>query len=101
MAEGTLVDFETAHGWGLVTRVLEAEGFEAQVLEYARTFCPPGRASLSVGLIKRAVCSGADGSLADGLALERELQQRLFQSDDAREGIAAHVERRTPAFTGR
>ena len=50
-------------------------------------FTPPHRASQAVGHIKRAVQSGLEMSLADGLALERELQQRLFESDDAREGM--------------
>ena len=40
-------------------------------------------------------------SLGDGLALERELQQLLFESDDAREGIAANLEKRKPQFRGR
>jgi enoyl-CoA hydratase len=101
MATGELVDFERAHALGLVNQVLEAEGFHDKALEYARSFCPPNRASLSVGLLKRAVHSGLDGSLAEGLALERELQQRLFQSEDAREGIAAHLEKRAPSFKGR
>jgi enoyl-CoA hydratase len=47
------------------------------------------------------VQSGLEMSFLDGLALERELQQRLFESDDAREGIAANLEKRTPIFTGR
>ena len=34
-------------------------------------------------------------------ALERELQQQLFVSDDAREGIAAYVDKRPPSFKGR
>ncbi len=38
--------------------------------------------------------------LEQGLALERELQQRLFQSQDAREGIAAFVEKRKATFRG-
>ena len=37
---------------------------------------------------------------SDGLALERELQQRLFESDDAREGIAANLQKRKAEFTG-
>src|ERR671916_702226 len=56
----------------------------------ARKFPPPHRASRAVGHIKRAVQSGLEMSFSDGLALERELQQRLFESEDAREGIAAN-----------
>ena len=62
---------------------------------------PPGRASKAVGLIKRAVQSGAESALAEGLALERELQQQLFESEDAKEGLTAHVEKRKPSFKGR
>ena len=51
--------------------------------------------------IKRAVCSGLDMSMSEGLALERELQQQLFASSDAREGIAAHVEKRKAEFKGK
>lgn len=73
----------------------------ARVLEYAGGFCPPHRASMAVGHIKRAVQSGAEVPLESGLALERELQQRLFQSEDAREGIGAYNQKRRPSFKGR
>jgi enoyl-CoA hydratase/carnithine racemase len=39
-------------------------------------------------------------SFHDSLALERELQQRLFESGDAREGIQANLDKRRPAFKG-
>jgi enoyl-CoA hydratase/carnithine racemase len=55
---------------------------------------------MAVGHIKRAVQTGAEMALEQGLSLERELQQRLFESDDAREGIAAYVEKRSPVFRG-
>ena len=104
MTSGELVDYEAAHGLGLVNRLVDAEddaAFLEQVLEYARGFTPPGKAGLAVGHIKRAVQTGAEIPLEAGLALERELQAKLFASEDAREGIAAFVEKRTPEFGGR
>jgi len=71
------------------------------VLAYAREYLPPKRASKAVGHIKRAVVSGLEMSFQDGLALERELQQRLFTSEDAREGLAAYNAKRPPQFRGR
>jgi enoyl-CoA hydratase/carnithine racemase len=101
MASGTNLSVEEAHAAGLVNELYDDAEFDARVTEYARRFVPPGRASKAVGAIKRAVVSGLDVSLESGLALERELQQQLFLSDDAREGIAAYVDKRTPNFKGR
>ena len=101
MCEGTLVDYERAAALGLVNQVWEAEGFLDQAKAYARSFCPPQKASMAVGHIKRAVQAGAEMSLENGLALERELQQRLFESEDAREGLAAFNDKRKPEFRGR
>lgn len=104
MCEGRTFDFETAHEYGLVEEVWEAEThseFMGAVLAYARRFTTPERAALAVGRIKRAVQSGIEMALEQGLALERELQAELFASADAREGIAAYVEKRTAVFKGR
>jgi enoyl-CoA hydratase/carnithine racemase len=70
-------------------------------MEYAHSFCPPNKASKAVGRIKRAVQTGWELPIESGLALERELQQQLFQSDDAKEGINAYNERRKAEFTGK
>jgi enoyl-CoA hydratase/carnithine racemase len=106
MVTGTLMSFDEGATLGLVNLVwdeseLAGRTFADALRDYARQFVPPHRASKAVGHIKRAVQSGLEMSLADGLALERELQQRLFESDDAGEGIAAHLEKRKPHFSGR
>jgi enoyl-CoA hydratase len=104
MATGALFDFETGHELGLVNRILEAETgeqFNEQVLDYARQFTLPDKAARAVGHIKRSVQSGAEIPFEYGLALERELQQQLFQSEDAREGLDAYVQKRKPQFKGR
>ncbi|HKV36951.1 MAG TPA: enoyl-CoA hydratase-related protein [Pyrinomonadaceae bacterium] len=104
MATGQLFDFERGFELGIVNQVFEAETLEqfAQMVhDYAAQFTAPNRAAHAVGRIKRAVQTGAEISFETGLALERELQQQLFQSEDAREGIAAYVEKRKPQFKGR
>ena len=104
MATGRLFEFEEALELGIVSEVVEAgdaASFRNVVRKRAEEFTPPHRASRAVGLIKRAAQTGAETSLPDGLALERELQQQLFESEDAKEGLAAHVEKRKPAFRGR
>jgi enoyl-CoA hydratase len=101
MVKGENLGFEEAKALGIVNEILPAEGFQEAVRAYASQFVPPHRASRAVGMIKRSVVSGLEGSLAEGLALERELQQQLFVSADAREGIGAYLEKRKPRFTGK
>ena len=104
MTTGELFDFERGRELGLVEHVYEADSGEAflrQVLEYARQFTTPHRAARAVGLIKRSVQTGAEIPFESALALERELQQRLFQSEDAKEGIEAYVQKRKPQFKGK
>jgi len=62
---------------------------------------PPNKASKAVGRIKRSVQSGWDLPLESALAIEREVQQLLFQSEDVKEGIAANQEKRVPKFKGK
>jgi enoyl-CoA hydratase/carnithine racemase len=106
MATGRLLSMDEAKAAGLVHEVwgeaeLQGRSFEAAVLDYARQFTPPERASRAIGRMKRAVQSGSEAGFLEGLAIERELQQLLFQSDDAREGLTASLEKRKPKFSGR
>jgi enoyl-CoA hydratase/carnithine racemase len=101
MTEGKLMTFEQAQELGLINYIYDSEGYWEKVMEYARQFCPPNKASKAVGRIKRSVQSGSEVALSEALAIERELQQLCFQSEDAKEGIAAHVGKRPGNFTGR
>jgi enoyl-CoA hydratase/carnithine racemase len=106
LVHGKLLSMDDAAALGLVTEVwdpdeLDGKPFLDAVLDYAKQFTPPHKASAAVGRIKRAVVSGVEAGFNEGLAIERELQQLLFQSEDAREGIAANLEKRTPSFKGK
>ena len=101
MALGKTFTFAEAKELGMVNDVFERDNFMRNVLEYARQFCPPNKAALAVGRIKRAVQSGWEIPIESGLALERENQQLLFESDDAKEGLNAYIEKRSAVFTAK
>lgn len=101
MVTGNTYSFEEAKEMGIVNDIFERENFMENIMEYARQFCPPNKAAKAVGRIKRAVQTGWEIPLECGLAVERENQQLLFQSDDAKEGLAAYVEKRPATFTAK
>ncbi len=98
---GNTFSFEEARELGIINDIFERDGFMENVMEYARQFCPPNKASKAVGRIKRAVQTGWEIPLEAALAVERENQQILFQSEDAKEGLAAYVEKRPATFTAK
>ncbi len=98
MAEGNTFAFERGLELGLLNQIFDGGDFMAQLMDYARQFCPPHKAAKAVGRMKRSVQSGWEVSLEAGLALERENQQLLFESEDAKEGLAAYLEKRPPVF---
>src|SRR3984893_10644176 len=101
MATGRTFSFEEALEMGLINYIYEKESFWEDVLAYARQFCPPHKASRAVGRIKRAVVTGIEIPFSEALGLERELQQLLFTSEDAKEGLSAYVEKRAAIFKGK
>ncbi|HEX6797556.1 MAG TPA: enoyl-CoA hydratase-related protein [Ktedonobacterales bacterium] len=101
MAESRLMDFEEAQELGLINYIYDSDGYWDRVMEYAHSFCPPNKASRAIGRLKRSVQSGAEVAFSEALAIERELQQLCFQSEDAKEGIAAYTEKRKAEFKAR
>jgi enoyl-CoA hydratase len=100
MVTGDLISFERGMELGLVNRIFEGDDFMDQIHEFAKQFCPPSKAAKAAGRIKRSVQSGWEVPFESGLAIERELQQQLFISEDAKEGLSAYNEKRKPEFKG-
>ena len=104
MAAGETFGFDRALELGLVNQVIDAEDhddFQAKVMKYAKQFTTPNKAVRAVGNIKRSVQTGSELPFELALTLERELQQQLFQSEDAKEGLSAYMEKRKAEFTGK
>lgn len=104
MVTGSTFEFDEAKEYGIVNDVWEADSHEAfmeKIMEYAAQFAPPNGAGMAAGMIKRSVQTGWELPLAEALAVERELQQQLFKSADAKEGIRSYLEKRKAEFTGK
>ncbi|HJS98438.1 MAG TPA: enoyl-CoA hydratase/isomerase family protein [Terriglobales bacterium] len=101
MVTGNTYTFEEALEYGIINDIYDRENFMENVMEYARQFCPPNKAAKAVGRIKRAVQTGWEIPMESALAVERENQQLLFQSEDAKEGLTAYVEKRPATFTAK
>ncbi len=101
MVTGNTFTFEEAREFGIVNDIFDRDGFMENVMEYARQFCPPNKAAKAVGHIKRSVQTGWEIPMESALAVERELQALLFNSQDAKEGLNAYVDKRPATFTAK
>jgi enoyl-CoA hydratase/carnithine racemase len=98
MVTGNTFSFEEAKEMGIINDIFDRENFMDDLMDYARQFCPPNKASKAVGHIKRSVQTGWELPMESALAIERELQALLFNSQDAKEGLNAYVEKRPAEF---
>jgi enoyl-CoA hydratase/carnithine racemase len=99
MISGRTLNPQEASTIGILDRIFPMNELEHQTHAYARAAA--SGAILAVGSIKQAVNQGTQMPLHDGLAFEREITAKLFQSEDAREGIRAFAEKRKPVFKGK
>jgi 2-(1,2-epoxy-1,2-dihydrophenyl)acetyl-CoA isomerase len=96
MMSGDRITADEAGRLGLVNKVIGAADFAAEVTAFARRLAAGPRAALAA--IKQGVYLGVAGSAAEVLAYERDTQERLFLSADAREGMRAFLDKRRPEF---
>lgn len=98
MISGDTVDPQQALELGILNRLYPRDSLGQETAAFAEKLAEG--ATLAIGRIKQAVNKGSDMKMKDALAWERNLAEPLFDSDDAKEGFAAFVEKRTPSFNG-
>ena len=99
MLTGRSVDADEARTTGLVRRVVAHERLMEEAITLADQIA--AQAPVAVQFAKRALTRSLDNTFLAQLELEWPYQVAAFDTDDAREGIAAFRERRPPRFTGR
>lgn len=98
LMSGLPIDAAQALDFGLVNHVTPPDELMPQVLERARVIA--SKAPLSVKALKKVVRGGAALPLDKAMALELVEYNRLFKTQDRREGVAAFNQKRTAVFKG-
>ncbi len=95
LVTGRTLSPDEARALGLVSQVFADQAAFDEHVAGLRALPP-----LALANIKRAVYEGMERPLSDALALERDLIEELFRSQDAHEGLTAFTEKRAPEFVG-
>jgi enoyl-CoA hydratase/carnithine racemase len=94
-----MMDAAEAERAGLVSRVVAADKLLEEALAAAGKIA--AQSPLAVAMNKELVNASFETTLATGVAMERRLFHSLFAFEDQKEGMAAFVEKRKPAFKGK
>ena len=96
---GRMITAAEAVQYGAVLDAFAPDELMTRVLEFARDLAAQAPVALREG--KRIVDDGLDTALSAGLTFEQRVLGGLFATEDGKEGVAAFLEKRPPAFTGR
>lgn len=96
---GRMMAAAEAEQAGLVARIFPTETLLEETLAIAQTIAAYGRIALMAG--REAVARAQELSLREGLLFERRTYYALWATEDAHEGMAAFIQKRSPQFVGR
>ncbi|HTQ77468.1 MAG TPA: 2-(1,2-epoxy-1,2-dihydrophenyl)acetyl-CoA isomerase PaaG [Burkholderiales bacterium] len=96
---GDRLPAEDAERWGVIWKCVDDGDLMAEAGKLAQQLAAgPTR---TLGLIKQQMYASAGNALGAQLQLERELQRKVGEGEDWKEGVAAFQQKRKPSFQGR
>ena len=96
---GEKLSAERAENWGLIWKCVDDAALADEVGALARHFATAP--TLGLARAKQALQASGLNTLEQQLALETNMMRELGNSEDYREGVAAFMEKRVPAFKGK
>jgi enoyl-CoA hydratase len=90
---------ERALELGLLNEIVAEDELQDRAIEWARRIT--ANAPLAVQATKESVLRGLSTTLDEAYGIEQELSQKIFQTDDAKEGPKAFAEKREPVWKAR
>jgi len=99
MLTGKSITADEAFDFGLLNRVVPPNDLLAEAFSLVEIISK--LSPLSIKACMKTVIKGLDMNIEDGLKLETQLFASLVETEDAREGTTAFLEKRSPVFKGR
>ena len=100
LLRGEPIDAATAASWGLINEAVEADALDARVDDVCEQLLALSGSALRQA--KAALRLGQRGDLVDAYrAVDRQYRSELMKQDDAHEGLASFMEKRTPNWSHR
>jgi enoyl-CoA hydratase len=96
---GRMMDAAEAERSGLVSRIVANDKLVEEALKLGTKIAALSRPAVFAA--KEAVNRAFETTLAEGVRFERRLFHAMFATDDQKEGMAAFIEKRKPAFKNR
>lgn len=93
---GRMMDAKEAESIGLVSRILDEEGFINNVMDIAQQIAD--KSLIATMMTKESVNRSYETTLSEGVRFERRLFHSMFATEDKTEGMAAFIDKRKPNF---
>ena len=96
---GDMVDAKTAEDLHLINKVVEHDQLLDEAIEWAEKLAK--KPAVALQMAKQSLNTGSNVDVESGLALEAMAFANAFSSEDAKEGLAAFLEKRKPEYIGK